>query len=76
MNDEGAKLLLEYGNRLNALVVKAQEILSAAIEPEGMSREEAINELLGLLDGPEQREAQAGWSAAVSKGGANVSGEA
>jgi hypothetical protein len=69
MNNDLIDALVESGGKLNTLVLRAQEILAAAIEPEGISRDAAFNELLGLLDGPEQREAQAGWQAAVSRQG-------
>lgn len=46
------------------IITKAQEILAREIEPDGISLDTAINELLGLLDGPKAR-------AALGDGGGN-----
>lgn len=49
------------------IITKAQAILTSYLTPDGIGGAEAINRLLGLLDGPEQRAAQALWDAAVAK---------
>lgn len=46
------------------IITKAQDILARQLPPEGISADAAIDELLGLLDGPEAR-------AALGDGGAN-----
>lgn len=51
----------------NGLIEKAQDILTSYLIPDGRSKDEAINALLGLLDGPEQRETQDLARAAISK---------
>ena len=50
----------------NRLIRKAQDILSLYLQPDG-DKDEAIEELLGLLDGPEQREIQNKSFAALAK---------
>lgn len=66
--DDAARLLREAGDQLNALVKKAQHILATCIVPDsGISDRAVIGDLFGLLDGPEQRRAQANWAAAVAK---------
>lgn len=58
----------EAGGELNALIVKAQQFLARYIVPDsGISDTEAVNELLGIFDGSEQREAQAKWITALAK---------
>jgi hypothetical protein len=60
--------MYEGGDELNALVVKAQEFLARAIVPDsGIIDVEVVNEMLGIFDGPQQRQAQAKWAAAVAK---------
>lgn len=51
---------------LNALVTKAQNILSAYLQPDG-DTDEAVNSLLYLLDGPEQRQIQGAARDALAK---------
>jgi hypothetical protein len=41
------------------LVADAQDILTRYLVPDGLTSHEALNELLGLLDGPRSREAKA-----------------
>jgi hypothetical protein len=52
---------------LNALIEHAQAIFGAYLPPDGMSADEAINQLLSLLDGPDQREAQRQYADAIAK---------
>ena len=51
------------------LVRKAQEILTSYLIPDGRDKDEAIDALLYLLDGPEQREVQQAARAALAKAG-------
>lgn len=64
---DAAPDLLEALEADDALIKKAQEILSLYLQPDGLSADEAINKLLSLLDGPEQRMAKNKSSAAIAK---------
>ena len=67
-SDEAAQLLRKSGDELNALVQRAQDLLATYLIPEtGITDREVIGELLGLLDGPEQRRAQGNWAIAIEK---------
>lgn len=44
---------------LNALIVDMQTLAQRYIVPEGISQDEFVIEMIGLLDGPQQRAAQA-----------------
>jgi hypothetical protein len=61
--------LLEAGQSQTAILRRAQSILSRYLQgqPSGLGRDEAIDALLGLLDGPDQRGAQDAWDAANAK---------
>lgn len=59
--------LLEALEQSDALIVKAQGILNSYLPPDGISADEAISALLGLLDGPEQRAVQAATNEAIAK---------
>jgi len=59
--------LKDGGSAQTAIIRKAQAILTRYLVPDGISAERAVNDLLGLLDGPEQRVAQSAWDAAISK---------
>lgn len=59
--------LLAVANEQLALINHAQAILTAHLVPDGMGADEAINQLLGLLDGPDQRRVAAMYSAALAK---------
>ncbi len=59
--------LLNAGAKQTQILRSAQAILSRYLQPLGLSREQAINELLALLDGPDQREAQDAWDLALTK---------
>lgn len=50
--------LRECVRDLDGLVEHAQQILSNHLPPDGISKDDAINMLLELLDGPDQREIQ------------------
>jgi hypothetical protein len=56
--------LIAAGNDLETIITKAQRILEKRLKPDGICAEETIDELLGLLDGPEQRAAQEEWKSA------------
>lgn len=51
----------EAAGKLNTLVGKMQRAVTRYLEPQGISKLSLIDELLILLDGPEQREAQAAF---------------
>ena len=55
------------GEAQTAIIRRAQAILTQYLIPDGLDGPEAINQLLGLLDGPDQRAAQATWDAALAK---------
>ena len=55
------------GEAQTAIIRRAQDILTQYLIPDGLDGPEAINQLLGLLDGPDQRAAQATWDAALAK---------
>ena len=59
---------LYFGGEAQTDIIRhAQAILTQYLIPDGIDGPEAINQLLGLLDGPEQRAAQAAWDAALAK---------
>lgn len=62
-----APCMYEAGLALNGIVEHAQDILTEYLKPDGMSKDEAINQLLSLLDGPDQRAAQNAMRAALLK---------
>ena len=59
--------LHDGGQAQTAIICRAQAILTQYLIPDGIDGPEAINQLLGLLDGPDQRAAQAKWDAALAK---------
>ena len=59
--------MYEAGLALNGIVEHAQDILTEYLKPFGMAKDEAINQLLSLLDGPDQRAAQNAMRAALLK---------
>lgn len=59
---------LYFGGEAQTDIIRhAQAILTQYLIPDGIDGPEAINQLLGLLNGPEQRAAQAAWDAAFAK---------
>ena len=59
---------LELLRDLNDLVERARRILARHLPPDsGNSAEDAISELLGVLDGPEQHEIQSRVRAALER---------
>jgi hypothetical protein len=50
--------LKELVTELDDLVEQSQAILAAQLSPEGISEHEAINQLLGMLDGPDWRQVE------------------
>ena len=64
-----APQLLEGGIAQTAIIHRAQSILTQYLQgqPRGLNRDQAIDALLGLLDGQEQREAQEKWDTAIKK---------
>lgn len=59
--------IVKAGDALNSIILQAQAILAAYLPPDGISKHEAINYLLDILDGPEQRAAQAEWKRFTGK---------
>ena len=58
----------ELLRELNELVERARRILARHLPPDsGNSAEDAISELLAVLDGPEQREIQSKVRAALER---------
>ena len=53
--------------KTNGIIIAAQSVLAEYLPPDGMSQDEAVNMLLGILDGPDQRDAQSACDAALSK---------
>lgn len=54
--------IVTAGNMLESLIADAQSILVEYLVPGGIDAQEAINRLLGLFDGPAQRQAQEAWA--------------
>jgi len=61
--------LINAGNELDTLVFEAGRILSRYVEPEGISADEALDALIYLFDGPQQRAAQKAWREAIDAAG-------
>lgn len=59
--------LVAAGKSQTEIIRRAQTILTHYLRPDGPSDSETLNELLGLLDGPDQRAAQDAWDAALAK---------
>lgn len=62
--------MVQATRRLNALVERAQEMLTDYLIPDGTDAHTTLSNLLGLLDGTEQREIQGHARALLSKIGA------
>ena len=59
---------------LNALIISAQETMTAYLVPDGIDADQAIERVIELLDGPRQREVQKAMYDALPKGGTNPCG--
>ena len=59
--------LLAGGTAQTEIIRLAQSILTSYLIPDGIDGAEAINQLLGLLDGPDQRAAKSLWETALAK---------
>jgi hypothetical protein len=68
MRDFATQRLINAGNKLDALVVEAQRIIESYLIPDGIGAAAAMDALVYLFDGPQQREAQKGWREAVDSG--------
>lgn len=55
------------GNAQTQIIRDAQAVLTSYLIPDGIDGPEAIDQLLGLLDGPKQRAAQSAWDAVGGK---------
>jgi hypothetical protein len=60
------------GKQLDWLVVEAGRILSRYVQPDSISKDDALNQLLYLFDGPAQRAAQKAWREAVEQADGTV----
>jgi len=67
-HEEEAKRLREVVRDLNALIISAQETMTAYLVPDGIGADQAIERVIELLDGPRQREIQKAAFAALSGG--------
>lgn len=65
--EQRIKELEEAAQKLNALIQKAQGIATSYVAPNGLSDEEFALNMVELLDGPEQRDAQWSFSALLNK---------
>ncbi len=63
-DDPKHSAVVAAGNEMESLIIKAQGILANRLKPDGISAADTIDQLLGLLDGPEQRAAQQAWTLA------------
>ena len=63
--------LLMAGIAQTSILHRAQAIMTNYLQgpPKGINRDQAIDAILGLLDGPDQREAQMKWDDAIKKSG-------
>lgn len=59
--------LIEAGSGLLAIIRSAQRTLADYVIPEGITKEQALNDLLALLDGPTWRRARDVWNASVAE---------
>jgi hypothetical protein len=59
--------LVEAGNRLLFVISSAQRILADYVHPEGITKDQALNDLLDLLDGPPWRKARDVWNVSVTE---------
>ncbi len=60
-----APALFLGGSAQTSIIARAQAILTQYLIPDGIDGPTAIDQLLGLLDGPDQRAAQKLWDTAV-----------
>lgn len=58
--------LVQAGNQLHVLIEAAQVILIEYLTKR-LNQAEALDQLIGLFDGPRQREAEQAWYAARAK---------
>jgi len=65
-HEEEAKRLREVVRDLNALIISAQETMTAYLVPDGIDADQAIERVIELLDGPRQREIQKAAFAALA----------
>lgn len=54
--------LIGAGDMNLRIIIAAQNILTGHLPPDGTSKKQTINDLLALLDGPNQRAAQRAWA--------------
>jgi hypothetical protein len=59
--------LREVVRDLNALIISAQETMTAYLVPDGIDADQAIERVIELLDGPRQREVQKAAFAALKE---------
>jgi hypothetical protein len=63
--DTKTRNLVQSINGLRSTIALSQAILTEYLVPDGITKEEAINRLLGLLDGPALREVEAFTEGAI-----------
>jgi hypothetical protein len=66
-HSEEAGRLREAVRDLNALIISAQETMTAYVVPDGIDADQAIERVIELLDGPRQREVQTRAYAALKE---------
>lgn len=59
--------LIEAGNGLVTVIKSAQRILADFTHPDGITKDQALNDLLSLLEGPKWRRARDVWNASVDE---------
>lgn len=63
---EAINAVLEAGRKQADLIAEAKNILFKCVPPDGPSSWSTVCKLLGLLDGPQGREARDAWNAATA----------
>jgi hypothetical protein len=59
--------LIDAGNGLVTIIKSAQRILADFTHPDGITKDQALNDLLSLLEGPKSRRARDVWNASVDE---------
>jgi hypothetical protein len=59
--------LIDAGNSLLTILKSAQRTLADYVHPEGITKDQALKDLLSLLDGSSAQKARDVWSASVAE---------